>query len=1050
MNSPSGPNGLSDRVPHPTGTGGGHGPEGRAVHREAYLDFLGLSRNPFPVSPDSDHFFMPARIDALIGEIQHAILTRKGFMVITGEVGLGKTTISQRLLRLLEADGVETALVFNTFLQGSDLLDEIIRDFGIPAVAGGLPARMESLNRFLMERYAAGGNCAILIDDSQNLSAESLELIRMISNLETNAEKLVQILLIGQPELLVKLDAHELRQLKSRVVIHAQVSAYDLEELKQYVFFKLNAVGSRGNVVIGDRSFRLIHALTQGNPRRVNNLMDRSLYGLFAYNTNRVTNRLLLEVAKEIGFGRPRRAVPKWLLPAGLAAGGLATVGVMVWLGLRMAPGSLSAGRPAATTAEVARAERDKAAAEAQAARAAEVLERTRAELAQAQGERESARAEIAKAKVAQELAQAEVAKAQLREARALARVAQQTPGADVAQASQQQAALDEARKAREQAEARRLESAAFLDKALADAKRSEESLTQALTARKRAEDEAAHSQQELGRIKAALQEQAVALAKALDERAQAEQAAREARERMVSAQAEAEAKAEEAKVQAQRAAARDKELAAARQAREQAEQEATLARGEAQAAMTRLDKGAQEASLEFARRESELLRQHQESLEAARKAREDAEARAKAAREEADQQVTATREQEQKSRQELEERHARELTEAENARQRAQEETAQAQALLARIQAEAEASRRKVEGLKDQARTQGETWSGAVAEENSQALRQALEERTGAETKAREAQDALQKLQERNREAQQRVTSLEARLRQLSRGGSAVEIAKDVQDFLAHYRLEGYGALFQEALETASLELAAHRIAQESGWRLVRLPAGLRQAAQDQHVLTVGGADGLFFWKPPFWMEFFYFGQQDPEAEKLQKALASWGYYDYKIDGVVGRVTMQALTGFQRIIGLPLTGRPDAETLFMLTRPPPSRRAEAAQPVPTVAPVAQEDAQPWGGQWVIQLGSYAPQADLDALAGRLRSLGFPVLVQLVQPVNSGRVWKALRIGPLDSRQEAEVQLGKLPPDLTQSGIILKYTVPSPEGDNAVPARTDEPGTDEG
>ncbi|MBF0213488.1 MAG: AAA family ATPase [Magnetococcales bacterium] len=304
-----------------------------ARESEAYLHFLGLARNPFPVSPDADFFFLPTRIDALISEILHCIHTRKGFLMITGEVGLGKTTVSRRILRTLEETQVETAWVFNTFIQGSALLEEINRDFGIEAEGLSPREQMAALNRFLLERYEARINCAIVIDDAQNLTAESLELIRMISNLESHAEKLVQILLVGQSELEAKLEDHALRQLKSRIVLHARMTPYSLDELKRYISFKLHAAGSAGGVTIPDGGYRLLHRLTGGNPRSINNLMDRCLYALFAYSTTRLTPRLIRKVALELGMRHVGRAWGEWPKRLAWLLGALLVGALGVWVG---------------------------------------------------------------------------------------------------------------------------------------------------------------------------------------------------------------------------------------------------------------------------------------------------------------------------------------------------------------------------------------------------------------------------------------------------------------------------------------------------------------------------------------------------------------------------------------------------------------------------------------------------------------------------------------------------------------------------------------------
>jgi len=177
-----------------------------------YLDYFGLRFNPFPVVPDVENFFLSRNIDRVITEIVHGIDTRKGFMVLTGEIGLGKTTICRKIMNILEEKGTETSLVFHTAYQDVELLREINRDFGLEAGTLNLGTQMKVLNDFLLSRNAEGRNCTIIIDDAQNLSNKSLELIRMISNLETDHQKLVQILLIGQPELVDKLNSSDLRQ----------------------------------------------------------------------------------------------------------------------------------------------------------------------------------------------------------------------------------------------------------------------------------------------------------------------------------------------------------------------------------------------------------------------------------------------------------------------------------------------------------------------------------------------------------------------------------------------------------------------------------------------------------------------------------------------------------------------------------------------------------------------------------------------------------------------------------------------------------------------
>ena len=281
-----------------------------------YLRALGLQRNPFPVVPDATRFYLSSCNETIVAEMLHAIESRKGFMVITGEVGLGKTTLSRRMLMMLEKRGIRTALVFNTFHQGAELLHEINKDFGVDVKSHDLGSQMSALNDFLLKNLALGINCAIIIDDAQQLSIESLELVRQVSNLETDNEKLVQILLVGQPELDVKLDAHELRQLKSRIVLQHLVSPYTLPETTRYVLFKLMHAGGHGRLQITAPAFRLLQRLTGGNPRKINILMDRCLYAVIAYGTYEINQRLMADAAREVRPTSTRKPTSRSNLPA--------------------------------------------------------------------------------------------------------------------------------------------------------------------------------------------------------------------------------------------------------------------------------------------------------------------------------------------------------------------------------------------------------------------------------------------------------------------------------------------------------------------------------------------------------------------------------------------------------------------------------------------------------------------------------------------------------------------------------------------------------------
>ena len=265
-----------------------------------YLEFLGLHQNPFPIAPDDENFFISTRIEQILAEIVHGFAARKGFMVLSGETGLGKTSISRRIMRILEEKGIETSLVFHTSCRSTDLLREINRDFGLPADATRLGDLLNELRTFLLEKNRAGQNCALIVDDAQNLDQKSLELIRMISNHEADQKKLVQILLIGQPELIDKLNQPELRQLKSRIIIWKQTVPLQRHELESYLNFKLNVSGNSGRIRITGPAVKWIHRYTHGNLRRINILMDRCLYAGYLKDATLITPQIIRETRQDL------------------------------------------------------------------------------------------------------------------------------------------------------------------------------------------------------------------------------------------------------------------------------------------------------------------------------------------------------------------------------------------------------------------------------------------------------------------------------------------------------------------------------------------------------------------------------------------------------------------------------------------------------------------------------------------------------------------------------------------------------------------------------
>ena len=283
---------------------------------QGHLDYLGLSRSPFPVAPDDANFYLSQAVEEILAEIVHGICTRKGFIILSGDVGLGKTTISRRIISILESRGVTTSLVLHTSLQDVELLRAINHDFGLQCdgeTDPGMSAQIKRLNDFLLTQHAVGRNCAIIIDDAQNLNRPSLELIRMISNLEADQQKLVQILLVGQTELLTMLKSPDLRQLASRIVINKMVRSLTREELRSYIVFKLSAAGDAGRICLTQAAFRKLYRLTRGNLRRVNLIMDRCLYALSMHGDGRRIDRKIVQIAESDLAAEPGRSARRML-----------------------------------------------------------------------------------------------------------------------------------------------------------------------------------------------------------------------------------------------------------------------------------------------------------------------------------------------------------------------------------------------------------------------------------------------------------------------------------------------------------------------------------------------------------------------------------------------------------------------------------------------------------------------------------------------------------------------------------------------------------------
>ncbi|MGA2643967.1 MAG: AAA family ATPase [Candidatus Sulfotelmatobacter sp.] len=260
-----------------------------------YKEFYGLRANPFNVNPDPRYLFLTRHTEEALACLTYGIQSRKGFVLLTGEVGTGKTTLINKLLEWLRLQQVATAFIFNSRLNTVQFLDYMMADFGIPSDSKAKSQVLLRLYNWLLDRYRAGETAVLIVDEAQNLTDEVLEEIRMLTNLETFTEKLLQIVLVGQPELEQKLKQPHLRQLRQRLTLRAKTHPLTLEETKAYVQQRLRIAGSSGQQIFDPDSLLAIHRYSNGIPRVINLLCEHCLVSAFV-DQQRVVGPAVVEV----------------------------------------------------------------------------------------------------------------------------------------------------------------------------------------------------------------------------------------------------------------------------------------------------------------------------------------------------------------------------------------------------------------------------------------------------------------------------------------------------------------------------------------------------------------------------------------------------------------------------------------------------------------------------------------------------------------------------------------------------------------------------------
>lgn len=264
-----------------------------------YNEFYGLRENPFNVTTDPSFLFFSRRHKEAFSHLLYGIRERKGFIEITGEVGTGKTTLCRALLNQL-SPRTKTAFIWNSSLPEMQLLQAILEDFGIQYPKKTKIALLSALNKFLMEQLSLGCNVVLILDEAQNLKESILEQIRMLSNLETEKEKLFQIILVGQPELRTKLASAKLRQLRQRIGVRYHMLPLEKDELGDYIDHRLRVAGSDGSVIFTPQAIEEISCYSGGIPRLINIVCDKALLAGFVLERKNIDHSIIRRSIEEI------------------------------------------------------------------------------------------------------------------------------------------------------------------------------------------------------------------------------------------------------------------------------------------------------------------------------------------------------------------------------------------------------------------------------------------------------------------------------------------------------------------------------------------------------------------------------------------------------------------------------------------------------------------------------------------------------------------------------------------------------------------------------